>query len=343
MRTRTALRAGLLLTGIGLLPQTLQAVEFSTGGQINRVVMYIDNGNKSGTVHADNSVSGTRWRFQGEGTTDDDLAVGFLFETQLQSNPSNKITADGLDSGGIGGNLGSGNNLDLRHARVYARGSFGKLTIGQGSGAADGSAEADKSGTSVIQYIGSSSDLLGSMEYGTSGITVGEARDSFDGLGRSDNLRYDAAVDDFNFAASIGNGNATELSVRYVDDAFEAKLGVWDENDKGDGIKGSAISVSWIGESGLSLTGSLVGDDRAGDPNNIYFKIGYRSGDNAYGVDWSVTEAKTDGDGSSVSIAWVHQLMQGVEAYASYRVERLDDVPDAEDIDALAGGMRVKF
>jgi hypothetical protein len=36
-------------------------------------------------------------------------------------------------------------------------------------------------------------------------------------------------------------------------------------------------------------------------------------------------------------------MMQGVEIYASYRVESLDGVSDADDIDALVGGMRVKF
>ena len=42
-------------------------------------------------------------------------------------------------------------------------------------------------------------------------------------------------------------------------------------------------------------------------------------------------------------MAWVNQLMAGVEIYASYRVESLDDVDGEDDIDALIGGARIKF
>ena len=35
--------------------------------------------------------------------------------------------------------------------------------------------------------------------------------------------------------------------------------------------------------------------------------------------------------------------MQGVEIYASYRVESLDDVAGEDDVSAIIGGARVKF
>jgi hypothetical protein len=66
-------------------------------------------------------------------------------------------------------------------------------------------------------------------------------------------------------------------------------------------------------------------------------------GNNSFGVDWSETTDKAAGDGDSVSVAWVNQLMAGVEIYASYRVESLDDVDGEDDIDAFIGGARVKF
>ncbi len=326
-----------------LLPAEAGAVEFEISGQVNRLIMNVDNGEEDGLVHADNSVSGTRVRIAGAGDYGDDMSVGLLYETQLQSNPSSDVTVDSLDSDGINGDVGSGDEFSNRHAHIWIKGNFGKLAIGQNSGASDGSAEVDLSGTTVIQYVGSSGDLLGSMEYGTSGVTVGDARSSFDGLSRNDNLRYDGAVDKVSFAGSIGNGDKVEAAVGYKADSFAIKVGVWDEADSGDDVQGQAVSASWLAGGGFNLTGSFGTEDSDGDPENMYFKVGYRAGDHAYGVDWSETTDKAAGDANSVSVAWVGNLMDGFQVYASYRVESLDDVAGEDDITALVGGARLKF
>jgi len=299
-------------------------------------------------VNADNSVSGTRVRVKGHGEVNDDLTAGIYYEYQLQSNPSDKIDEDSLDSDGVGGDVGAGDNFSNRNANVWFKGNFGKVTLGQGSGAADGSAEADSSGTTVVQYVGSSADLLGSMGYGESGVTVGDARSWFDGLGRNDNIRYDAAIEKFSFAGSYGNGDKVELAARYKQDNLEVRTAVWNTNDStDDSITGYAISGTWLLESGFNLSGTYSGnDDDDGDsdePTNIYAKVGYKTGNNAFGIDWSETRDLGAGDGSSASVAWVNQLMAGVEIYASYRVESLDDVSGEDDIDALIGGARIKF
>ena len=326
-----------------LLPASAAAVEFSISGQVNRLIMDVDNGEESGLVHADNSVSGTRWRIEGEGMLDNGMTAGLLYENQLQSNPSSEVTEASLDSDGIGGDVGDGDHFSVRFANVWLKGEFGKITLGQGSGAADGTAEVDRSGTTVIQYVGSSADLLGSMEYGTSGVTVGAARSAYDGLGRNDNIRYDAAIGDIAFAGSLGNGDKIELSASFDIADIQLKVGLWDANDSGSEASGQAVSASWIDASGLSLTGSFAGDDSDGDPSNIYFKVGYRTGDSAFGFDWSETRDRAAGDASSFSLAWVLDVMQGIQSYVSYRVESLDDVPGEDNVSALVGGARVKF
>ncbi len=327
-----------------LLPLGAQAVEFTLSGQVNRLLMAVDNGVADGIVHADNSVSGTRWRIKGQGDIGNDMSAGLYYENQLQSNPSSKVTAASLDSDGSGGNVGSGDFFSVRQANVWIKGNFGKATVGQGDGAANGSAEVDLSGTTVIQYSGSSADLLGSMEYGNTNITVGKARSSFDALSRNDNLRYDGASGPVGFAGSVGNGSKFELAIAYKVSDFAIKGGYWDTGDSTTTtITGQAISASWVAASGLNLTGAYGGDDRTGDPKNIYLKVGFKSGDSAYAVDYSETTDLGAGDASAISIAWVTNVMKGVEAYASYRVESLDDVPGADDITALIGGARVKF
>jgi len=327
-----------------LLPCAAQAaVEVGISGQVNRLLMNVDNGVESGVVHADNSVSGTRWRFDGRGDVGDGMTAGLLYETQLQSNPSNKITVDSLDSDGVGGNVGSGDLFSTRFSYVWLKGNFGRVGIGQNSGASDGSAELDLSGTNVIQYSAAGGDLLGSMEFGSSGVTVGEVRNNFDGLGRNDNLRYDAAFDKFRVAFSVGNGDKVEAGALYQLDNFKIGLGLWDEKDSGAGNAGSAISASWMSGGGFNVTASMGRDDRPGDPQNVYLKLGYKQGDHAFGIDWGETTDLGAGDASSYSVAWVGQMLKGVELYATYRVESLDKVADAEDIKALAGGARIKF
>jgi len=174
-------------------------------------------------------------------------------------------------------------------------------------------------------------------------VVVGDARSNFDGLGRSDNLRYDAALGTVRLAGSIGNGNKIELGALYEIDNFKLGLGLWDQKDSGAGLSGNAVSASWLGDSGFNATVSYGGDDRAGDPRNAYLKVGYKQGDNAYAVDYSETTDLGPGDASSYSIAWVGLMLQGVELYATYRVESLDKVAGADDISALAGGARIKF
>ena len=327
-----------------LLPLNAQAVEFSLSGQVNRLLMAVDNGVADGIVHADNSVSGTRWRIKGQGDIGDDMSAGLYYENQLQSNPSSEVTAASLDSDGSGGNVGDGDYFSVRQANVWLKGNFGKATIGQGSGAADGTAEVDLSGTTVIQYSGSSADLLGSMEYGTSGVTVGQARSNYDALSRNDNLRYDGASGPISFAGSTGNGSKYELGFGYKVDDLQVAIGFWDSGDSTTtSISGQAISASWVAASGLNLTGAYSGDDSTGDPTNIYLKVGFKKGDSAYAIDFSETSDRAAADATAISIAWVTLLMKGVEGYASYRVESLDNVAGADDVTALIGGARVKF
>jgi hypothetical protein len=326
-----------------LAPFAAAAVEVSISGQINRLIMNIDNGDKNGLVNADNSVSGTRFRFTGSGEIENGMTAGLIYETQLESNPTRKINADNLDSDGVGGNVGDGDYFSTRYQNVWFKGDFGKVTMGQGSSASDDSAQIDDSGTSVIQYSGADSDLLGDMEFGDSGVTVNDVRSNYDGLGRNDNLRYDAAIGGFNLAVSLGNGGRRDVAALYAMENFKVKFAVWDKHDSGDGKSGSAVSASWVADNGVNITGAYSGENNRDDPTNIYLKLGFKQGKHAYAIDWSETQDRGPGDSASYSVAWVGSMMQGVELYATYRVQTLDDVSGADDIDALAGGARIKF
>ena len=337
------LNSALAGTALLLLPAVAQAVEVTLSGQVNRLIMNIDNGVESGVVHADNTISGTRWRVDGVGEVGNDMTAGLIYESQMESNPSSEISVDSMDTDGLDGTVGFGDYFVIRQANVWLKGNFGKVTIGQGSGASDGTTELDLSGTNVIQYSGGSNDLLGSMEYGSSDVIVDQVRSNFDGLGRNDNIRYDAALGPVGFAVSTGNGSKVEAAARYGRENLKFELGLWDENDSGTGNKGLGASFTWLGDSGFNVSASTGGDDRDGDPRNVYLKLGYKQGDHAFGIDASQTTDLGPDDASSYSIAWVGLMLQGVELYATYRVESIDNVANAEDITALAGGARIKF
>lgn len=338
-----ALKTAVLSLALALSSGVAHAVEVSISGQVNRLLMNIDNGEAQGVVHADNTVSGTRWRFEGRGEVGHGMTAGLLYENQLQSNPSDRVSVETLDGDGQDGNVGFGDYFYVRQSNVWLKGNFGRVQIGQGSGASDGSAEIDLSGTNVIQYSGASTDLLGSMEYGGTDIIVYQTRSNFDGLGRNDNLRYDAAFGPVRLAASTGNGSKIEFGALYELDNFKVALGLWDQNDSGLGIRGQAISASWMAENGFNVTAAWSGDEGENkNPNNAYLKLGYRRGNHAFAFDVSETRDLGPADAGSYSIAWVGLMLQGVELYATYRVEKLDQ-DGADDIVALAGGARIKF
>ena len=330
-----------------LVPLSGHAVEFTISGQVNRLLMAVDNGDVDGIVHADNSNSGTRWRIKGQGDIGNGMTAGLYFENQLQSNPSSKVTAASLDSEGLPGDVGDGDHFSVRQANVWVKGDFGKVTIGQGDGASNGSAEADRSGTDVVQYSGSQNDLLGKIVFGNTVVIVDKVRSNFDGLGRNDNIRYDGGNGAWTFSGSLGNGEEFELAVKYKAENLEVRAAYWDIADSSPtltDVTGNAISASWGGKTGINLTGAFSGDDRTGDPENIYLKLGFKTGDgSAYAVDFSETTDLGAGDANSISLAWVKNVMKGVEVYASYRIESLDNVPGADDITAFIGGARVKF
>jgi len=106
-----------------------------------------------------------------------------------------------------------------RKMEAYFQMDFGKITIGQGDGAANGTSEQDLSGTGVIMYSGVS-DTGGSIQFRDSDdnpiSSLGATRSNFDGLSRNDRLRYDTPkFGGVGFSVSSANGDAYELAARY--------------------------------------------------------------------------------------------------------------------------------
>ncbi|MEJ2223076.1 MAG: porin, partial [Desulfobacterales bacterium] len=138
-----------------LILPAAQALDFKVSGQVNRAVLWGDNGNDDDVKFVDNENSSTRFRFTGSNEFDENWKVGFKWENQMESNSS--IDDDDNDGNGFG-DLDIGENGDLgdvtfteRHMDIYVEHSkFGKLSLGQGDTASNGTSEVDLSGTTVV-------------------------------------------------------------------------------------------------------------------------------------------------------------------------------------------------
>ena len=176
----------------------LEPIEYTLGdgtvirfsGQLNMGVLHYDDGQDDFTNFVDNDNSSSRARLQIFSNSDDGWKFEATLEAEYQPLASNVVSQ-----------LNDSPNWDfpatnIRKAEVaFANENFGKLWLGQGSMASDGTAEVDNSGTDVIAYS-SLSDTAGGYFFRNSGnglsdVTVGSAFSNFDGLGRKLRVRYD--------------------------------------------------------------------------------------------------------------------------------------------------------
>lgn len=236
----------LAIAGALTVPTAVHAVKYKLSGQVNRAIVYQNDGENSQTRNVDASTSGTRFRLRGSEDLGNGVQVGFYWELQTQSADSffaaptqNAAPVFDLNTGG-----------DLRQANVFFATRLGTLTIGQTHGAGDGATEVDLSGTTTSVYHGRTSFTAG-MAWRTSGgaalrdpapgsftadggatdvrgntllsgtadagsvITAGDTFNEYDGFSRYDAIRYDSpALGPVVLSASIGNSSLWEVAGR---------------------------------------------------------------------------------------------------------------------------------
>jgi hypothetical protein len=207
------------------------ALEAKLSGQVNQLIMWADNGEDNDIFIGDNENSNTRFRFTGseefKGVT-----AGITIEFDVERNLSSTFDIPNTGDGAF--------RLLDRWLDATFSGTFGKVSLGKGSGAA----ETDLSGTSVITYSGVNNTaggftFINKTTHLPSGTTVGDTRSNFDGLSRNSRLRYDTPkFAGFSLAGSFTNGNAWEVSGWYTAEfdslgKLVAAVGYVDTNDRG--------------------------------------------------------------------------------------------------------------
>ena len=298
------------IAGALAAPMAAQAVDFTISGHVNRALVVVDNDAGTDAQVLNNGSSSTRIRWTGSSEMMDGTSVGIQVEYQ---------EGGSFDAGGEPNDDGTGGTgLTLRHANIHYGGEFGKVTIGQGSEAGDGSAYSDPSGVFGIGH----GQERGSMK---TGVYFG----SLDAGTRTNMIRYDTpAIGPVSAALSVGNGDRISaklaLGTEFTGTSFSAQVATLQQ--PGDsGTIGASFGASMA--SGLTISGAWAQSEGGTDPSYFQSSIGYKFGDSAVAASWYSTEdfAMMGSEGTAIGIGVNHNLPKvGAQVYAAvqnYEVE----------------------
>ena len=342
------------ITILLILPAA-EAVDFKISGQINKAILWGDNGNDDDLKFVDNDNSSTRFRFTGENEFDEMWKAGIVWEVQMESNSSADTDID------IGENDDFGDGFSKRKIEFYvAHKKFGKLLLGQGDTASNSTAEVDLSGTDVVNYS-SIEDMAGGFNFRTDDdvivTSVGDAFNNFDGLSRRERIRYDTPMfGPVYFSGSYLNGQSWDLAGRFAYEwkgigKLAAAAGYAGADSQRFPYKQYDGSISFLFDFGLNFTAAGGGrkdqDGRDEDPYNVYGKVGYILGKWAFSADYTYSENvdQDNDEAQSIGTAAVWNAWDSVQFYGSYRWHSLDrdNVSNIEDLHAVMVGGRVKL
>ena len=330
-------------------------VKLSVSGQVNRGVLFVDNGDQDDIFHVDNDNSSTRVRFIGAGRLDEDITVGTQIEVQFESNSTAAIRIDQDSDRGP-------NSFTERKLELYADSKrLGRLWVGQGDTASNGSSEVDLSGTAVIAYSGIA-DLAGGIAFSDNNVLgprINQAFSNFDGLSRDDRLRYDTpSFGGFKASASAIEGGSWDIAGRFSGDISGTKVAgavAYANASSRQGFEQYNGSISVLLPMGLNFTAAAGTRDVKGggdDPVFYYGKLGYKFdaidfGSTAVSIDYTtVDDLDVDGDEFTSYGAFVVQNFDkiGTELYIGARNHELDRPgKDFDDVFSVLTGARVKF
>lgn len=163
-------------------------------GQVNRAILFWDDGDESNAYVVDNDMSSSRFRITGDANWKPGWKIGFNLEWEQNDDASNAVNANTDDV-----NV----NLVNRQAHWWIKSDkFGKLSVGQLSTASDSTSEVNLSGgtaaSGTLQYLLYSGFAVVNNTNQTtptgnrSNVTWGDLTSNFDGLSRRDGIRYDS-------------------------------------------------------------------------------------------------------------------------------------------------------
>jgi len=329
-------------------------------GQVDRAMLVADDGNNTDTYFVDNDSSSTRFGMLAHVQANDDIKIGSKFEVQFESNSSSAVNQE--NKHGVGPN-----NFTERHLDFYVESKrFGKLSLGQGDTATNGTTEVDLSGTAIIGYADPTVFAGNYLFYDNNtdmlpGTRIKDVMTNMDGMSRDDRVRYDTPkFYGFNLSGGVISGTAYDAALWYAQKFSGVKvagavgwanprdLKSWDDQISG--------SISVLLDMGLNFTVAAgqrdYDEDGRDNANYWYGKIGYKKdfwgiGPTAFSLDYGEYKeiSQNDDDAQNFGLMFVQKVNHwATEFYAGYRWHELDREGDNFDnINALMTGARLKF
>lgn len=370
MKDNKVMKRSLTIAALGLgamviAPAALQAgsikngsaVDLTVGGQVNRALLYTNDGTDGFYRHVDSENSSTRFFFDATGKINNDVTAGAKMILQMSSNNSASVSATSeTNSPSV-----SEHTMEV----FFSSAKFGKLTLGQGSTVSDGSAEVDLSGTGLAAYS-YTPDIGGNFAFTQnntrSSVTIANVSENFDGLGRTDRLRYDSPTfGGFSLGVSSAPEGTNDVGLTYSGKigGVEVAGAIAYYNMSGtadaftDGVTGS---ISALMANGLNLTFAAgqrqIATSGREDPVFYYGKLGYKSKMNSLGmtnfsIDYSMTNDLAQNDDEHSSFGF--QVVQDIEGigsslYLGYRNHSLERTgTNYDDIHTVIAGALVAF
>jgi predicted porin len=233
-------------------------------GQLNRAVMFWDDGKKSSAYAVDNQTSSSRLGLVGKHEMLGDLSTGYRIEIDSRVTSSSKVS-----SGDAWGDLSEG-AVQLRHAYWYVDDrKFGRLTFGQQSPASDdvtlinlGSQMNDAAlhyNNNFSIWLNLGSGLNTDLKWGQIAHNVDSLRGLF--------VRYDTPVmGGAILSAAAGEDGVWDVAARYQADwhpfRFAVGVGYMENQDQRfRDVRGSASLIHDPTGVYVSVAGGLRNDD----------------------------------------------------------------------------------
>ncbi|MGH1426932.1 MAG: porin [Arenicella sp.] len=285
----------------------------SFSGQVSSVANLGGDFDESFTI-TQNGASGTRFRFKA-----DKKWGGITTALRLEIQDSKDTS---------GGN----NDEDLRYADISFAGAFGKISFGQGDGAANGVSEAYSNATG--NYFAG----VDGVDFAFGSLGGANGYNNLDFLSRNQRLRYDSPkFGGVQVSGSVRSIDGGELALRYAGDFSGWKVTAQAGASYTDSRDLAGIALGLQMPFGLTLGYRTVSADEGPQETNTA-AIGYRIGKFRTSIEGGTY---TDADGVETDISTVGFTYAGpVTLFASYGTV---ETPGAEDFSAPIIGARMTF
>jgi len=370
-KTQLAVAVGAALSIASLAVQA-QVQPSQTGvtvqlyGQVSRSAMFADDGHQSKWFHVDNQASSTRIGINASGTVMPGLRAGGRIETEMKSNASNVVSMASPSGGSVSGNV----LWAERWLEGWVEGGWGRVSMGQGSGGADDVSTLDMSGTNMpngtcpTDWGGGIATRTGAGGAGPATV-AGFLGDCNDFHSRYDRILYTSPTfggfrGQFSQGQASVAGEVVEASIWYTGKLagdFQAAIGysnlnqstaagVPDRETMGFGVawlhtSGFNLALNWTEVEGIAASAT---DQRKGE--TTWFKVGYKFGTHAVGVDYAMYKdiAAAGDEGDSIGLGYVWNPVRWAEFFAGYHLFTFDRPSvSIEDVTVFAIGTRLRF